>query len=314
MKSNSTTVSSANLSRVRAFSPRSLTLALGAALAAASPALALTVDFEGGSSAYDNAVGQTTGLFRDTSGNGQVNLSSNGSGNDYLVLSGTGTGATVYDTTPSNATAGTASTFLIGAGQSATYSVEVQSTTNALNGGFAMGFYNPNSAAGFGGYGFTFYLNAGAGDPYNYQTARNSSFNFFYSAPGTNINLNDVPNNIFRIEITFTNNEANTGATLSTNIHKLSDFGGSIVSTLVSGVTQSITYGIADTSTNAQKETLNFDPANTGLGIYLGGNPQNQTLNIDNLGFTVSTVPEPASASALLGASALLLVGARRRR
>jgi hypothetical protein len=290
---------------------RSFTLA--AALSCLS-AQAAVINFEGDTADYDNSTStQSNGVFRDVSGNSQLNISANGAGNDYLVLSGSGTGATVYDTTPSNSTAGTASTFIVGAGQTLTYTVEFQSVAADTTRVIGIGLYNPNASTGFTGYGFNIFLNTGTNDLYYYQTARNTQYNFFFNGTSTGQNFNDAAGSAYRVELTFANNGSNTGATFTTNIYQLDALGGSVTSTVVSNATKAITYGVAaDTNVNTEKETLNFDPAGTGLGFYLTGNPNGGSLNIDNI--SVSVIPEPSAFGFMGGAAAMMLSMIRRRR
>ncbi|MDR1284369.1 MAG: hypothetical protein LBK99_26680 [Opitutaceae bacterium] len=273
----------------------------------ASAAVSLDFDFENGSADYNNGGWQNSGVWRNPGTKTNVQISDNGAGNnDYLTFSGQA--AVIYDTTPADTTMGDIEVFKIAAGQTAVFTTEVQTTTTGTNKEFSFGFINTASSAAASGIGVGLYLNAG-NDFLRYQIPRNNTIGWISALANSvgSTGIGDVngatANTWFRLELTFANNATNTGATLTTNLYQISDFGGTVSATIHSGLSVVITYGTTGTGTDS---IIDLNPADTGVSLFLFGQPESgTTFNFDNVKFFLDAVPgsipEPETTAALVG-------------
>lgn len=251
-------------------------------------------DFENGAADYDNSTGtQTTGKFRDTSANSNINLSNNGVANDYLSLGG-GNPTLVYDTTPNNTAP--YSYFRIAPGESATVTLDF--TVQTVGGYGLVGLLDPTATTANKGFGI-FWYQSGAGVEFTGQRIISTESGGISTLGADLIKDMVVDGTPVRMKLFFTNNGAN--GTSSGQIYRLDALQGNELSFVTNIPSQTITYG-----TGAGQ--WNINPDLTGLEVMLNGGGINNGL-ADHLTFTI---PEPTSTALL--AFAGWLFGTRTRR
>ncbi len=285
---------------------------VGAGLLAFAPAhAAILADFEGGTASYDNTNPPATGTFRDTAGDTKVNISSNGAGNDFLIFTPDTTitnAVTIYDTTPTDATAATTNVFSIGSGLRGVFTLNIAPSAGTQRTQTMLGIFNPTSTATNQGV----YLN------YSFRSGVSTEdLNLTYLtnllggtgapiADATDVNLDASP---VRLVLSVKNNGNGTVDILGQlfNISALNSTGTPGTQLFADLSANGVVLG-----TGAGQ--LDIDPT-TGVGIIINsfhsGGTGATTTNADNLTFTI--VPEP-STGLLLAVGGVVLGLSRRRR
>ena len=264
---------------------RSLLFSL-AASASVTAYAQVSLDFE--------TAGQVTGNFRNigpaTSSNTQ---SANAAANDYLIhnisINSTNAAALLYDTTPGDTTVGTQSTFSVSS------PLKVEFDFRATTPGSSVGiiFADPTNADN--NVLALFNLDNGG-------ATADDQFRFFKDGV---VNTSGVTGGT----------QSGTTVSLDSGINTGSSFGRYSVTLSVVGTlpTLSLTVG-SQTASRAFPTVGDFDWTNTTVILRIfdaGGLAANTDIWVDN--FTISSVPEPSTYAAILGAAILGLALMRRR-
>jgi hypothetical protein len=258
---------------------------IGLALCTAAGAQSVSIGFS-------NA-GEFAANFRQSPTSTGNTISQTGS---FLTVTGNNVGTPaivyIYDSTPSDTTTGTQSTFTLGTGQSMSASFDIaniSSTGTASSIGFY--FFNPASPASTVNFGALLNIN-GSGS--------NEQFRFMSGA-----NLTTNPNGSL----------ANGTPTLADGGLSLSDSTfRTITASYQYNSPTSVTLSLSAGSANSTITYTSISALSTvSVGFRVSPTPHASltTMQLDN--FTVSAVPEPSSFAAIAGLGALGAFAMRRR-